>query len=110
MLIVPYRVNQSAISRLNYEALQPTPLSATMISSMEMQAILPIIQIVLAVLLTAAVLLQQSEAGMGGAFGGSDGAASSWRTRRGFEKTLFIATIIIAILFVGAAVLALRIA
>jgi preprotein translocase subunit SecG len=87
----------------------PRQLSANMISSMEMTAILPIIQIVLAVLLTGAVLLQQSEAGMGGAFGGSD-AAGSWRTRRGFEKTLFIATIVLAILFVGAAVLALRIA
>lgn len=65
-----------------------------------------VIQIILAVLLTVAVLLQQSEASAGGAFGGSD-SISSWRTRRGFEKVLFVATIILAILFVAAAIAAL---
>jgi preprotein translocase subunit SecG len=74
---------------------------------MELKAILPIIQIVLAVLITAAVLLQQSEAGLGGAFGGSD-SVSSWRTRRGFEKFLFVATIVLAVLFIASALLALR--
>lgn len=73
---------------------------------MAINTILPIIQIVLAVLLTVAVLFQQSEAGAGGAFGGSD-SVSSWRTRRGFEKFLFSATIVLAILFVVSAVLAL---
>jgi protein translocase SecG subunit len=73
---------------------------------MEINAILPIIQIVLAVLLTVAVLFQQSEAGAGGAFGGSD-SVSSWRTRRGFEKFLFTATIVLAILFVVSALMAL---
>ncbi len=73
---------------------------------MEINAILPIIQIVLAVLLTVAVLFQQSEAGAGGAFGGSD-SVSSWRTRRGFEKFLFTGTIVLAILFVLSALAAL---
>ncbi len=73
---------------------------------MEIQAILPIIQIVLAVLLTVAILIQQSEAGAGGAFGGSD-SVSTWRTRRGFEKFLFIGTIILAVLFIASAILAL---
>lgn len=76
---------------------------------MEIKAILPIIQIVLAVILMVGVLLQQSEAGMGGAFGGSD-SVSTWRTRRGFEKFLFVATIIVSILFVASALVALRIA
>jgi len=76
---------------------------------MEIKAILPIIQIVLAVLLTVAVLFQQSEAGAGGAFGGSD-SVSAWRTRRGFEKFLFMGTIVLAVLFIAAALLALRIA
>ncbi|MBP6975056.1 MAG: preprotein translocase subunit SecG [Candidatus Pacebacteria bacterium] len=71
-----------------------------------MNAILPIIQIVLAVLLTVAVLFQQSEAGAGGAFGGTD-SVSSWRTRRGFEKFLFTATIVLAVLFVVSALMAL---
>ena len=70
-----------------------------------MQAIipyLPYIQIVLSVLLVAGVLLQQSAAGLGGAFG--DNFSSAFHTRRGLEKTLFNATIIIAILFVATAV------
>lgn len=86
------------------------PPSANMYTSMEMQTILPIIQIVLAVLLVIAVLLQQSEAGAGGAFGGGNDSVSTWRTRRGFEKTLFVATIVIAVLFVLSAFIALRIA
>lgn len=60
--------------------------------------ILPIIQIVLAIVLTGAILLQQRGAGLGGAFGGADGGVHY--ERRGFERTLFKATGVIAILFV----------
>jgi preprotein translocase subunit SecG len=66
---------------------------------------LPYIQIVLSVLLVAGVLLQQSGAGLGGAFG--DNFSSSFHTRRGFEKTVFNGTIIIAILFVVSAVVSI---
>jgi protein translocase SecG subunit len=62
-------------------------------------SILPYVQIVLAIILIAAVLLQQTGAAMGGAFGGSDNFSSAFHTRRGFEKTLFIITIVIAIFF-----------
>jgi protein translocase SecG subunit len=59
---------------------------------------LPYIQIILSLLLIGGVLLQQSEAGLGSAFGsGTD--SSMHHTRRGFEKFLFYATIIISILF-----------
>ena len=61
---------------------------------------MPYIQIVLSVLLIGGILLQQSEAGLGGAFGGGDGFSSGHHTKRGAERTLFIATIIVAILFV----------
>jgi len=61
--------------------------------------ILPWIQIVLSLILVAIILLQQSSAGVGGAFGGGDGGAIN-HTRRGFEKLLFRTTITIAILFV----------
>ena len=71
--------------------------------------ILPIIQIVLAVILIVGVLLQQSEAGLSGAFGGSDNFSSHLHTRRGFEKFLFIGTIVIGVLFVISAVLSLLI-
>lgn len=70
-------------------------------------SVLPYIQIVLAVLLTASILLQRTGAQMGGAFGGSDNFSSAFHTRRGFERTLFIASIIIALLFVVTALLSL---
>lgn len=63
-----------------------------------LEALLPWIQIVLSVLLIVSVLLQQSSAGVGGIFGGSDGGSFT-RTRRGFEKFLFQTTIVLAILF-----------
>lgn len=75
---------------------------------MDIHSILPVIQIILAVLLTVSVLLQHSEAGAGGAFGGGD-SVSTWRTRRGLDKFLFFFTIILAILFAVAAIIALRI-
>jgi protein translocase SecG subunit len=63
-------------------------------------SILPYIQIVLSVLLVVAVLMQKSEAGVGGSFGGSDNFNAGFHSRRGFEKTLFYGTIVIALLFV----------
>ncbi|TSC59559.1 MAG: preprotein translocase subunit SecG [Parcubacteria group bacterium Gr01-1014_107] len=66
---------------------------------------LPVIQIILSILLVAVVLLQQSEAGVGGAFGGEGGG--SYYTRRGFEKILFNGTIILGILFALTSLLAL---
>ncbi len=63
-----------------------------------MAQILPYIQIVLSILLVGAVLLQRSEASLGAAFG-SDSAGYRF-VRRGFEKILFNATIVIAILFI----------
>jgi len=45
------------------------------------------------------VLLQQSEAGAGGAFGGGDGFSSGHHTKRGIERVLFVGTIIVSILF-----------
>ena len=68
-------------------------------------SLLPYIQIGLSVLLIATILLQQSAAGSGGAFG--DNFAAGFHTRRGFEKTLFNASIVIAFLFVASALLAL---
>ncbi|MFC1802149.1 preprotein translocase subunit SecG [Patescibacteria group bacterium] len=70
-----------------------------------MNTLLPYIQIILAVLLVGLVLLQQSDGGLGSAFGGSD--ESSTHTRRGIEKILFNTTIIIAILFVTSTILTL---
>lgn len=60
-----------------------------------------IVQFVLAVLLIIAILLQQRGAGLSGAFGGE---GSVYSTRRGAEKIIFIATIIITILFFGVSI------
>jgi protein translocase SecG subunit len=68
--------------------------------------ILPYIQIVLSCILTVAILLQQSGAGVGGALGGGDGS-SLYHTRRGFEKFLFVTTIVVAILFAASAIVAI---
>lgn len=66
---------------------------------------LPYIQIVLAVLLSALVLIQQSEGSLGAAFGGSGGMDGVSRTRRGPELWIFRGTIIIACLFVASTLL-----
>ena len=68
---------------------------------------LPYIQIILAVILIALVLMQTSEAGVGGSFGGADNWNSGFHTRRGFEKFLFNATIVVGILFAAASLVAL---
>ena len=70
-----------------------------------MKSLLSYAQIILSVLLVSAILLQRTGAQVGGAFGGSDNMSSAFHTRRGLEKTLFIATIIIALLFAISALL-----
>jgi preprotein translocase subunit SecG len=59
---------------------------------------LSIIQIALSITLVVAILLQTSAGGMG-ALGGGDSVDSGYHTRRGFEKTLFNSTIVLAVLF-----------
>ena len=58
--------------------------------------ILALTQLLLAVLLIVAILLQQKGAGLGSAFGGS---CSIYTTRRGVDKLLFQITIVISALF-----------
>lgn len=66
-----------------------------------MQNALYVIQIILSVLLITSILLQQRGTGLGGAFGGE---SDVYRSKRGIEKFLFYATIILAVLFVGLAI------
>jgi protein translocase SecG subunit len=73
-------------------------------------SILPYIQIGLSVLLVAAILLQRSDASLGGAFGGGDNFGGGLHLRRGPEKFLFTATIVLGILFVASTIVALLIA
>lgn len=55
-------------------------------------------QIVLAIAIIAVVLIQAKDAGMSNMFGGG-GDMGVYKTRRGVEKTLFNATIVLGILF-----------
>ena len=63
-----------------------------------MTNILPLVQIVLSILLIIGILFQRSDAGLGSAFG-QDTFGGVKYERRGLEKTIFIGTIIIAVLF-----------
>jgi preprotein translocase subunit SecG len=73
---------------------------------MSASAIIPIVQIGISILLVAAILLQQRGGGLSAAFGGE---SSSYHTKRGLEKILFIATIVLSILFVSSTFIVLLI-
>ena len=66
-----------------------------------MDKMLNIIQIILSILLITVILLQHRGTALGGAFGGE---GNVYRSRRGAEKFLFYATIVLAILFVAGAI------
>ena len=68
--------------------------------------ILPYAQIIVSVVLVLAILLQQSGAGLGGALGGGD-STTFHSTRRGFEKFLFILSLVCGILFALLALLSI---
>ncbi|QQR82794.1 preprotein translocase subunit SecG [Candidatus Campbellbacteria bacterium] len=70
-----------------------------------MTTFIPFIQIGLSLLLITLILIQQSDAGLGSAFGSDDGGVR--RTRRGAEQMIFTATIVVAILFTVSAIAAL---
>ena len=73
---------------------------------MTLAGLLPYIEVVLAVLLVVFVLLQQTGATVGGAFGG-DNFSAAYHTRRGVEKWLFWASIVVGILFASVALVIL---
>jgi protein translocase SecG subunit len=85
--------------------LQENKLSAIIESDMEIiRTILPYVQIILSILLVAAILLQQRGSSLGGAFGG-DNFSATYHKRRGAELFLFKLSVILGILFVGSAFL-----
>ena len=71
-----------------------------------MQTYLSVAQIVLAVALILAVMLQVRGGGLGGIFGQPD---SVYRTKRGVEKTLFQLTIALVVLFITVSLVALKV-
>lgn len=66
--------------------------------------ILKITQLIVAVLLIVVILLQNRGTGVSGLFGGG---GNVYVTKRGFEKKLFTATIVLSIIFFSISLLAL---
>lgn len=64
---------------------------------MDIGAILQWITLISAVLMVMAILLQQRGASLGAGFGGS---SELYTSRRGLDKSLFEATIVLAVVFV----------
>jgi preprotein translocase subunit SecG len=67
-----------------------------------LKSALPIVQIALSIILIFLILIQSKGSGLSGVFGGE---GNVYRTKRGAEKVIFIATIVAAILFFGVAFL-----
>lgn len=65
---------------------------------MDLVSALNIVQIIISVVMIVVVLLQAKGSGFSGVFGGDSSAI--YRTRRGFERTLFQFTIGLAVAFV----------
>ena len=59
---------------------------------------LSIAQLVLSIVLIIIILLQERSSGLSGAFGGGT-EGGTYQTRRGFERIIFGATIVIAVAF-----------
>jgi len=66
-----------------------------------MTNIIGIAQIIISALLIASILLQQRVTGSSAITGGS---SASYYTKRGFERVLFVSTIVLVILFLATAV------
>lgn len=64
---------------------------------MSIDSVLPFITIGSAILMVVAILLQQRGATLGAGFGSS---GELYTTRRGFDKNLYEATIVLAVIFV----------
>ncbi len=68
--------------------------------------IIPILQIAISIALVVLILLQERSGGLSGLLGG-EGGAGFYQARRGLEKMIFTATIILAVAFVGLAIFGL---
>ncbi len=62
-----------------------------------MATYLNIVQIIVGVALIVVIVVQTQSSGLGGVFGGTQ--TSFRRKRRGVEKTLFIVSIVLSVLF-----------
>jgi preprotein translocase subunit SecG len=66
-----------------------------------------LVQIVVSIALIGVILVQAKGSGLGGIFGGD---SSIYKTRRGVEKTIFQATIALAVVFFAISVVSVLLA
>lgn len=71
-----------------------------------MQTYLNIAQVIVAIVLIAAIMLQVRGGGLGGIFGSQTG---TYRTKRGIERTLFQLTVVLAVIFIVVSIFAVRV-
>jgi len=62
-----------------------------------------IFQIIIAVVLIAVILMQNRGSGLSNVFGG--GGGNVYMTKRGLEKKLFVATIVLSVMFLSISLL-----
>ncbi len=60
--------------------------------------LITISQIIVGTIVIILILLQESSSGLSGAFGGGDNSGS-YHTKRGLEKIIFYATILLVLIF-----------
>jgi len=68
---------------------------------MNLSTILNYVQVGASILLMVTILMQQRGSGLGGAIGGS---SMEYSTKRGVEKGVFTATIVLAAIFIGVSI------
>lgn len=64
---------------------------------------LALAQISVSIIIIALILLQKKSSGMGAMMGGED--SGTYQTRRGLEKLIYYATILLIVVFAGLALL-----
>ncbi len=76
---------------------------------MNFENYLNLAQMLISLILVVVILLQARGGDIGAAFGGGGGGGqSSFRTRRGLEKTLFQLTIVLSFVFVAMSAVSVR--
>ncbi|MCI0777947.1 MAG: preprotein translocase subunit SecG [Chloroflexi bacterium] len=76
---------------------------------MSFENYLNLAQMLISIILVVVVLLQARGGDIGAAFGGGGGGGgSSFRTRRGLEKTLFQLTIVLSMVFLAMSAVSVR--
>jgi protein translocase SecG subunit len=70
-----------------------------------METFLLVLQVVVGILLALVILVQEKGSGMGEALGGSSNSGGFQATKRGAEKVLSNATIVLLIIFLSVALI-----